>query len=1321
MNKKFLAKTIPFIIMLAFVLSNSVILTPVITNASEPSPEPIFYSNFQPATFGDWTSHSGGWHNNASGVAQCGNKKAYIKLEGKASVAGRIVKATSTVGYTDINLEFYYKVKQKLEKSDSVKVQWFDGSNWNPVDSFSDLKTEGWKKASYPLLAADNLAGFKLRFKASFEKNGNGDKDVFWLDCVKLTGIKEPTTGTITVTKVVENGEEGEAEVSNFNLYIGDTPVTSGDPNILSPGTYIIKEDNLPDYTAVYNGDCDPNNHTIILVAGEDKTCIITNTYVPPPENPGSITVCKIITDSEGEIIDGLTIPGVTFTIPGITPSPETSQGTPVGQIPDSIFTTPIALTDDLVNNDKINDAVCVTYNNLELGGYYYGEETISSDNGEWEIPKYNDQFIAPVTDLTDFFSYSGELFDGDPSNNGDRKTDADGHVVLNSGRSHRTLVVLNQLKPALKISASKVICNDESDLPNWGAVREDGNPITKDTAQDWIIEHPNCHLAENWEFEWAYEGILNPGDNKGLVDNDWNTFDMASPAIITDLQGSNKIWVREVFQDGYIPFSGSTEDPYDNVSAEFYCYTDVLNYDNYDYIASPTLGETYYCIGFNAPTVSPEEPVCGNGIIEEGEECDPPAISSPLPEDNSFCSTQCKIVPIYNGNDSCPEGTEPELINSYSIGAQDTDGETIPVEENENYLFTVSKTFRPTSPSGWYADAGYSTQDNWSNLAAQYGIYGIPPDLGAHALLGNLGQGIGIINWGNYNPDHTYSFLSNIPTSSIQFVIGDRYDYWFNTKWDNQGGMSDNEDSLTLDVYKCTPILICDPGVELLQNGGFETPEVTNTKKWDIFPSDTPSLQWLIEWFDDNGGFHAYGDQERPELANLELHRGVNGWLPSEGSQYAELDTDWDGPDGSLSGEPASVDIFQQIPTIPGKEYKLTFDFSPRPGQGMNENWLQAFVDGSKIFDQKADGTTTGGQTSWSNQEHSFTAQNDITTIKFRDTGTANSLGTFLDNVSLRCVGEPDQTECNPGDTQSCTTVHPGICSAGTQTCNPEGVWGQCIANNNATFEDCDNDLDDDCDGLVDYDDPDCQQGTTTTTTTTPTTSAGTTGGGGTAYPGQFAPPTTSAGRVLGAAVERGKETGTCSFYLLKYIKLGADNDPFEVKKLQLFLNWYQNANLEVTGIYDQSTYEAVKEFQLACSDEILQPWVEAGFLANSSIPTGYVYRTTQRWINLIVCPPLGLPMPDLSDETGRYVGYAPQGGVVAGAATSTPETTGEEETSIGETTTTIEEEATELTTEPTGTSVSPTDKGAKTTAGVIGIIIIAGIIYLIRKRKLG
>jgi len=94
---------------------------------------------------------------------------------------------------------------------------------------------------------------------------------------------------------------------------------------------------------------------------------------------------------------------------------------------------------------------------------------------------------------------------------------------------------------------------------------------------------------------------------------------------------------------------------------------------------------------------------------------------------------------------------------------------------------------------------------------------------------------------------------------------------------------------------------------------------------------------------------------------------------------------------------------------------------------------------------------------------------------------------------------------------------------------------------------------------------------------------------------------------------------------------------------------------------------------------------------------------------------------MPDLSDETGRYVGYAPQEGVVAGAATSTSETTGEEETSIGETTTTIEEEATEPTTEPTGTSVSPTSKGVKTAAGVIGIIIIAGIIYLIRKRKLG
>jgi len=115
--------------------------------------------------------------------------------------------------------------------------------------------------------------------------------------------------------------------------------------------------------------------------------------------------------------------------------------------------------------------------------------------------------------------------------------------------------------------------------------------------------------------------------------------------------------------------------------------------------------------------------------------------------------------------------------------------------------------------------------------------------------------------------------------------------------------------------------------------------------------------------------------------------------------------------------------------------------------------------------------------------------------------------------------------------------------------------------------------------------------------------------------------------GQVLGAS------TSSCGMYLDKYIKLGADNDSFEVKKLQVFLNYDLGLNLPVTGTYDTTTYNAVEQFQLKYNIGVLSPWVPYGLVSDTT-PTGYVYKTTRRMINLIMCPSLDLPMPPLSKE---------------------------------------------------------------------------------------
>ena len=64
----------------------------------------------------------------------------------------------------------------------------------------------------------------------------------------------------------------------------------------------------------------------------------------------------------------------------------------------------------------------------------------------------------------------------------------------------------------------------------------------------------------------------------------------------------------------------------------------------------------------------------------------------------------------------------------------------------------------------------------------------------------------------------------------------------------------------------------------------------------------------------------------------------------------------------------------------------------------------------------------------------------------------------------------------CQPEDVQECDTGLEGVCATGTQTCDVEGQWGSCQQDVQASEEVCDNDLDDDCDGLTDIQDPNCQ-----------------------------------------------------------------------------------------------------------------------------------------------------------------------------------------------------------------------------------------------------
>jgi len=237
-----------------------------------------------------------------------------------------------------------------------------------------------------------------------------------------------------------------------------------------------------------------------------------------------------------------------------------------------------------------------------------------------------------------------------------------------------------------LIIKAYKVVCEDETYLPNWGAQSNVPAMITDTTASDWVAQsNQKCWLESDWDFQWGFHteganlGVNKlPGDHIGPADgsagqgtdtgtdyDDWKNFDTSTtnsgntPAgvSIDDLEGASKLWVRENLKTGYEPYAnppGSLQDP---VSAEIYCHTDTYNFDNYDRIDGAALGETYYCVAFNALVQGPE---CGDGHVDSGEQCDD---GNDINTDD--CRNDCTLPVCGDGikdaNEQCDDGNKVE------------------------------------------------------------------------------------------------------------------------------------------------------------------------------------------------------------------------------------------------------------------------------------------------------------------------------------------------------------------------------------------------------------------------------------------------------------------------------------------------------------------------------------------------------------------------------------------------------------------------------------------------------------------------------------
>ncbi len=211
-------------------------------------------------------------------------------------------------------------------------------------------------------------------------------------------------------------------------------------------------------------------------------------------------------------------------------------------------------------------------------------------------------------------------------------------------------------------------------------------------------------------------------------------------------------------------------------------------------------------------------------------------------------------------------------------------------------------------------------------------------------------------------------------------------------------------------ELYIAAHAVVSLPGAsgELVANGSFEQPVVDTSQGWDIFDDGTTDLGWSVAWTDEVEAIDDFGGLDRPETAHMELHRGGVGeipenWSPYDGDQYTELDSDWDGPGGSVTGEPASVVISQEFDTRGFETCTLDYAWSPRPGH--DDNAIEVRWNGD-VVDSHSQSGVGNSSTSWTPETQIELAGGDENTLlEFEETGEPDSMGMFLDAVSVTCT----------------------------------------------------------------------------------------------------------------------------------------------------------------------------------------------------------------------------------------------------------------------------------------------------------------------------
>lgn len=127
--------------------------------------------------------------------------------------------------------------------------------------------------------------------------------------CTITNTLIPPQPAMLIVNKTVSNTHGGNNVAGDFSLFVDATQVASGATSTFAPGVHTVSETGVSGYQATFSGDCDSSGD-VTLVAGQTKTCTITNADLP-----ANVTLVKVLQtgtstlDSFKMRIDGTLVP----------------------------------------------------------------------------------------------------------------------------------------------------------------------------------------------------------------------------------------------------------------------------------------------------------------------------------------------------------------------------------------------------------------------------------------------------------------------------------------------------------------------------------------------------------------------------------------------------------------------------------------------------------------------------------------------------------------------------------------------------------------------------------------------------------------------------------------------------------------------------------------------------------------------------------------------------------------------------------------------------------------------------------------------------